>query len=419
MHSISKGRVKRILDAINAIGYTKNGMERLAFTKEEQEVKNLFIKLCLEENMEVRVDEVGNVIARREGVRKNAPAVAIGSHLDTVYTGGQYDGVAGVVAGLEVIHRLNDYHIETEFPIEVIAFTGEESARFGISTIGSKAMCGKLPLSSLHTYKDKSGVTLTDAMQQAGLKLNDVPKAKRIQSELKAFIELHIEQGPELEIKRKSVAIATGIAAPTRFAISVNGMSSHSGATSMELRNDALVAASHLVLTVEEAARKESASKTVATVGVLDVFPGAMNVVPGRVEFQVDIRGLNRQSKERIVEALFRSSAVLEKNRGVTIRIEKLSDEQPVLLNKEIQQMLALSCEEVSIDPLSIPSGAGHDAMNMAELCPTGLMFIPSHKGISHHPLEYTSIDDLIKGINVLEKVIRRLAMVKERNVAT
>ncbi|WP_226037840.1 M20 family metallo-hydrolase [Aquibacillus saliphilus] len=417
MQEQSMNRIQATLEAFNSIGVTSEGMQRLAYTFEEKQVQDLFAEFCSKEGMSVRVDEVGNVIARREGSIKDAPAIAIGSHLDTVYNGGKYDGTAGIVAGLEVIRRLNDSRIETEYPIEVICFVSEESSRFGISTIGSKAMAGELSRQSIAKVTDKKGVYLTDAMKNSGYQIEKLAKAKRYKDELRAFIELHIEQGPELEQQNKQIAIATGIAAPTRLNVLVKGMASHSGTTSMEHRKDALVAAAKQIVTIEEAAKKEMKYKTVATVGIFDVFPGAMNVVPDSVLYKVDIRGLDMQSKKRIISKLDKKIKQLEQDKGIVTTTEILSDETPILLDKDIQQVLELACEDLSIEPLSMPSGAGHDAMNMQLICPTGLIFIPSQKGISHNPAEYTPLSDIVRGVDVLEKSVLRLASVKEGKV--
>ncbi|SDJ52985.1 Zn-dependent hydrolase [Salimicrobium halophilum] len=414
----SKERIQETLDTFNSIGERPEGMQRLAYTMEERQVHDMFAELCAKAGMQVRVDEVGNVIARKEGRIKEASPVAIGSHLDTVYTGGKYDGTGGVVVGLEVVRRLNEKQVMTDHPIELIAFVAEESSRFGMSTIGSKAMAGLLSEDSTEKAKDKEGISLKQAMERAGFPGADIAEAKREEGAMQAFLELHIEQGQELERTGKKVAIATGVAAPTRLEVIVQGRSAHSGTTSMDIRKDALSAASRLVLKIEEAAKQESSHKTVATVGVLDVSSGAMNVVPGEVAFKVDIRGLDIASKQRVIAAIESESSVLESEKGMTISMEVLSDEEPILLDSEIQEVLKGACASVDIDPLYIPSGAGHDAMNMAKICPTGLLFVPSRNGISHNPEEFTPIEDFVTGADVLEQAVMKLAVTKEVKVS-
>ncbi|MEQ6390633.1 Zn-dependent hydrolase [Bacillaceae bacterium S4-13-58] len=412
----SRERVQSTLNHINEIGSTSTGWERLAYSEEEERAKELIKELCIKEGMKVRYDSVGNLIARREGLQPDAPAVAIGSHLDTVYSGGQYDGTVGVVTGLEVVRRFNEEQILTKNPIELIVFVAEESSRFGMATIGSKAMAGKLDQQLAYSLEDREGVSLASAMRKAGYQIENLPNAKRNGSDLSCFLELHIEQGLELINKDKKIGIVSGIAAPTRLSIEVKGRASHSGTTSMQLRKDALVAASKVVLTIEKAAKGESEFKTVATVGALDVFPGGMNVVPGLVKFKVDIRGLHVDSKLRVIEQIKNECNYLEED-GFTVSIETIGDEQPVLLDKHIQQILKETCLEVKTDPYLMPSGAGHDAMNMASVCPTGLIFVPSKDGISHNPEEFTAIDDLVIGIDVTEKAVLKIAGVAEGNV--
>lgn len=413
----SRERVQLTLDQINKIGCTSDGWERLAYTTEEKEVKELIKGLCTREGMQVRYDSVGNLIARREGLNPDCPAVAIGSHLDTVYNGGQFDGTAGIVAGLEVVRRLNENQIFTKNPIELIVFVAEESSRFGMATIGSKAMVGKISKELAYSVTDRDGITLADAIEKAGYSVDHLPHALRSRSELSCFFELHIEQGMELINRNKKVGIVNGIAAPTRLSIEVKGKSSHSGTTSMELRKDALVAASKIVLATEEAANSESEFKTVATIGVMDVYPGAMNVIPGKVKMKIDIRGLYVDSKLRIIQNIKNECHALQEN-GFDISMITIGDEQPVLLDDNIQKILKEACHEINVEPYIMPSGAGHDAMNMPTICPTGLIFVPSKDGISHNPEEFTDIDDLIIGIDVLEKAVMNLAEVAEGNAS-
>lgn len=414
MQKQSRDRIQATLDAFNSIGDTGEGMQRLAFTEEDNQVQRMFVEFCKQAGMDVKRDQIGNIIARREGVIKDAPAVAIGSHLDTVYNAGKFDGTAGIVVGLELIHRLNEKDMTTLYPIELICFVAEESARFGMSTIGSKAMAGKLSMKAMEKSIDSKGISLLEAVKSNGADISSLHLAKRKKSELRGFIELHIEQGLELEQSNKKIGIATAIAAPTRLHVEVKGRAAHSGSTSMEYRKDALVAAAHLVLAIEEEAIKEKRYKTVATVGVFDVYPGAMNVVPGKVSFKVDIRGQDIGSKQRIIDQLQKHIESLEEQEGIFTTTEVLSDEKPIILDADMQKVLKQACNTLAIESLALMSGAGHDAMNMALICPTALVFIPSYKGISHHPEEFTSLTDMVLGADVLEEAVLQLANVKK-----
>ncbi|QKS72343.1 Zn-dependent hydrolase [Paenalkalicoccus suaedae] len=411
-------RVGRMLSAINKVGHTKNGQQRIAYTAEEDRVFEVVADWCKELSMTVRMDQAGNLIARRKGRQDDLPAIAIGSHLDTVYTGGGFDGTIGVIAGVEIIHRLNEAHVETEHPIEVIAFRAEESSRFGVATIGSKAMAGTFDTERLQHVKDRDGVTLKEALQQKGLHVETMNESKRTREELQAFFEMHIEQGPELEQAKKPVAIASAIAAPTRLSIDIMGKYAHSGTTAMDKRKDALVVASHLILAVESFAKTEASLGTIGTVGIVDVDNGAMNVVPGHVTLKVDIRGINVASIKRVVEAVYEKAEKLASDQKVAIEVEVISEEAPVPLSERLQHTLKQAAGSVGIAPITIPSGAGHDAMNLAAFTDSALLFIPSRDGVSHHPEEYSSMQDIVCGIDVLEEAVKQeaVAHTKELN---
>lgn len=403
-------RLEQTLNKFNQFGHSDKGINRLAYSKEEQQASEYLIQVCQEEGLQVRVDECGNVIARREGLNPELPVVAFGSHLDSVIQGGKYDGTIGVVAGIEVMRMLNEKGIKTEHPIELISFACEESSRFGVSTIGSKMMAGLLTERSISHLTDQKGISIQEAFSECGLNFQNVEKAARKNEEFKAFLEMHIEQGPFLEKNNNEIGIVTGIAAPTRLKLQVKGKASHSGTTSMNLRKDALLGASELSLYIERSAIRESDKGTVATVGVMDVKPGAMNVVPGLVDMYVDIRGTSKTSKVSILNDLFKCIKHIENKRDLSIDWEILSDEEPVLIDQSLIELLSETCEDLDISYVRMPSGAGHDVMNMAHLCPSGLLFVPSLDGLSHHPNEFTALDDIVVGVKLLKETILRLS---------
>jgi hydantoinase/carbamoylase family amidase len=406
-------RVEQTLNEINQFGRIDNGVTRLAFTNQEKQATEYFINHCEREGLQVRVDECGNVIARREGLNPGSPVVAVGSHLDTVGGGGRFDGTLGVVAGLEVVRSLNDQGIVTKHPIEIISFACEESARFGVSTIGSKAMTGLLSKDEISNLIDKEGMPIREAFSNRGLDFTIVDQAARRRGELKAFFELHVEQGPLLEKENKQIGIATAISSPTRLEVKVKGKSSHSGTTSMNLRKDALLGASEICLALEQSAKKEAHNGTVATTGVFEVKTGAMNVVPGDVEMKIDIRSTSMKSKQKVVKKLLETFDAVIGKRGLSVTWNLLSDEEPVPLDKEISTGLSKMCDRLGVSSILMPSGAGHDAMNMAKICPTGLIFVPSVDGLSHHADEYTAIEDIGVGVKLLEEAVLKWAIVQ------
>lgn len=401
-----KQRYQILFNKINQYNSGNKGITRVAYTNEEQACTQAFMRMCKDEGLDIRIDQCGNAIGRREGRIKGLPPVLIGSHLDTVYQGGNYDGVVGVTAALEVVKRLNEKGIETDHPIEIISFACEESSRFGVSTLGSKAMAGTFDKEKVRYLKDRNGVTLEEALSLCAFEIDSVEYASREDENIKAFFELHVEQGPVLMNENKKIGIVTGIAAPVRFSIRIIGTPSHSGTTPMNMRNDALLGASEIALELEKVAISEQNYGTVATIGVLDIQSGAMNVVPGEVEIKVDIRGTSLVSRQRVLDHLNRTIELVGRTRHLEIFSQEIISEEPVILSTEIINAMEKICKEQDISYKTMPSGAGHDAMNMVKLCPTGLIFVPSENGLSHHPDEYTDHDDILIGIEVLEKIV-------------
>lgn len=399
-------RYQVLFNKINQYNSGEKGITRIAYTNEEQTCTHAFMRMCKAEGLEISMDQCGNVIARREGKNKDLPPVLMGSHLDTVYQGGKYDGVVGVTAALEVVKRLNEKGIETTHPIEIVSFACEESARFGVSTVGSKAMTGRFDKEKFRHLRDRDGITMEEALSLCALDIDSVEEASRENEEIKAFFELHVEQGPVLMNNNKNIGIVTGIAAPVRLFIKIKGTASHSGTTPMHMRKDALLGASEIALELEKIAMKEQHYGTVATVGVMDIHAGAMNVVPGEVDIKVDIRSTSVESRQRVLDHLHKTIQALETNRQLEIVSNEIISEEPVLLSKEITDITESVCESLNLSYQKMASGAGHDAMNMTKLCPTGLIFVPSVDGLSHHPDEYTELEDILTGIDVLEELI-------------
>jgi hydantoinase/carbamoylase family amidase len=401
-----KKRYQELLDKMNQYNSGERGITRVAYSNEEQACTHAFMRLCKDEKLEVRLDNCGNLIARREGKVEGLPPVVMGSHLDTVYQGGKYDGVVGVTAALEVIKRLNEKGIQTDHPIEIISFACEESARFGVSTVGSKAMAGFIEKEKYRHLKDRNGITMEKAFSLCALDYNSVDQASRKGEEFKAYFELHIEQGPLLINEEKHIGIVTGIAAPARIILKIIGKASHSGTTPMNMRKDALLGASEIALELEKAAMKEHTYGTVATVGDLEVYSGAMNVIPGEIEMKIDIRSSSIESRQRVLDHLYETISLVKNRRDLKIEENVISIESPVTLSPELQDDLKGICEQKKISYRIMQSGAGHDAMNMVEFGPVALIFIPSVDGISHNPNEHTDIEDILYGIDVLEAII-------------
>lgn len=401
-----------VAEAINNIASfsdnTTGGIDRQAFSKADNKARDYVIGLMKETGLEVRIDPIGNIIGRLEGTDKMAPAVITGSHLDTVPNGGKYDGVVGVIGGLAAIKKLKDK--KTKHPLELIVFVAEESSRFAFATMGSKAMIGKANIQAWKKAVDNSGMALPDVLKSYGLDIDSISAVARKSDDIKAFVELHIEQGPILEKKGKTIGVVEMIAAPTRLKIKVEGIAGHSGTTPMTERRDALVAASMVVLAVQDIALEQFNHGTVATVGALKVHPGAINVIPGLVEMWVDIRGINHASIIECLQDIKDAVSTIADGQDLAISIEMLSSEKPVVMDKQIVHIIEDVCRKSNVSYQLMNSGAGHDAMNMAQLTATGMIFIPSHNGISHSPDEYTDIDDIMTGIDILTGTLYELA---------
>jgi N-carbamoyl-L-amino-acid hydrolase len=382
------------------------GVYRLAFTDADWQARSYLIGLMREVGLAVREDAFGNVVGRWEGAEPSLPAVIFGSHCDSVPNGGNYDGVLGILAAIETVRSLKEEGFHPEHSLEVALFMCEESSRFGAATLGSRAMLGELTVDDVRRLKDKEGVTLYDALKGRGLAPDALGKPL-YEGDVKAFFEVHIEQGKVLEHEKKSVGVVTGIAAPTRFRVKLTGNADHSGATPMSLRHDAACAAAEIVLAAERLAAAEKEPPAVATVGVLQIAPGVMNVIPGSAELGVDIRSIDAGTKTRVAENLKAAVSEICGRRGVASEIVPISDERPVAIRPSVQDFLEGVCREDGCSYMRLPSGAGHDAMHWAERVSTGMLFIPCRDGVSHNPDEYAAPEDIANVARLLEKVVR------------
>ena len=394
-------RILSTLNSFNNLGISTklDGINRLAFTHNERLAALKFSMYCQELGMTVYFDKVGNVIARRDGKYNDLPPVVIGSHIDTVPEGGQYDGLLGVVGALEVVRHLNDINFVTDHPIDIIAFSCEESARFNVATIGSKYLCGMLNEEDMKTIQDKDGQTLLDVVQSM---TSTEPRKASHHDKIKAFLELHIEQGPILENKNKDIGIVTHIAAPERFKVKLTGTTSHSGSTPMPMRKDAMTCASEIIIQVERIANNYHRDGIVATVGGVNVTPNTMNAVPGDVQLLIDVRGIDKDVRTTVVSEIMTQIHTITSTRNIDVNIESLGQDTPVTLSETIADMIEEKAKLQKRTYHKMFSGAGHDAMNLAHLCPTSMIFIPCKDGISHSPQESVTTQQIENGISIL-----------------
>jgi hydantoinase/carbamoylase family amidase len=359
--------------------------------------------------LQTRLDAFGNLWGRWTGGEPDAPRVVTGSHVDTTLNAGKYDGVVGVLGAIDAVARLRADGFVPRRGIEVIAFAGEEP-RFGTGCIGSRALVGQLGPEDLERLRDRDGVSLAQALDAAGFPPDRVPEAAIDPAEVHAFVELHIEQGAVLERGGEQVGVVTAIAAPHDLRLLVRGEAAHSGATPMALRHDALAGAAELMLVLERLARESSSGTTVGTVGVIRAFPGAINVVPGEVHLDVDIRDSDLAARETVVAELLSAAQAIADARGLSVDVEPIVTDTPVACAPTVIDAATAACVELGLAHRQMTSGAYHDAMIMAAKVPVGMIFVPSRDGISHHPDEYTAPDQVDDGARVLAGTLRRLA---------
>ncbi|AMQ21806.1 Zn-dependent hydrolase [Geobacillus sp. JS12] len=383
------------------------GVTRLSFTAEERRAKDLVASYMREAGLFVYEDAAGNLIGRKEGANPDAPVVLVGSHLDSVYNGGCFDGPLGVLAGVEVVQAMNEHGVVTHHPIEVVAFTDEEGARFRFGMIGSRAMAGTLPPEALEC-RDAEGISLAEAMKQAGLDPDRLPQAARKPGTVKAYVELHIEQGRVLEEAGLPVGIVTGIAGLIWVKFTIEGKAEHAGATPMSLRRDPMAAAAQIITVIEEEARRTGT--TVGTVGQLHVYPGGINVIPERVEFVLDLRDLKAEVRDQVWNDIASRAETIAKERNVRLTTERLQEMAPVLCSDEVKRAAEAACQKLGYPPFWLPSGAAHDGVQLAPLCPIGMIFVRSQDGVSHSPAEWSTKEDCAAGAEVLYHTVWQLA---------
>ena len=404
----------RDLNAIGRIGIGDHGaVTRLVFSIKELRSRQLLIHLMRQAGLKIRIDVIGNITGRFEGTNPRAPAVLAGSHLDTVIHGGKYDGPVGVIGALEAIRTISENQITVQSPLEVVCFVGEESSRFGFSTLGSSLLAGEVKPKDLINAVDPKGTRLEDVLASLGISHRNLKSLKRDPKSLKAYLELHIEQGPILEAKGKRIGLVTSIAAPSRFRVVFKGQADHSGTTPMEMRKDALVASAHLIDYIEKICRKYSSmerGRVVGTVGAMKIEPGVINAVPGRTELSVDIRSTSGQVKDRVARMVKNQARKIARQRSIGVDILSIREENPVPLDRRLLQLTREVCDQNGIDYEIMPSGAGHDAMQMAKITPAGMIFVPSKRGISHNPLEWTDPGDIALGTQLLMETMIRVA---------
>ncbi|MFP9126199.1 Zn-dependent hydrolase [Niallia sp. BSM11] len=406
---ISGKRIAQRLYELSKIGLTdENGSYRIGFSAEEKLAKQLVANWMTEAGLSVKQDEAGNIIGRLAGNDEELPAILSGSHVDSVPNGGHFDGPLGVLAALEVVEAWRETGFKPTHPYEVIIFSDEEGARFNGGLTGSRAMTGDIDVENQLSLVDSEGANFQTVIENNGLSLDTFFQAKRDLSKIKAYVEVHIEQGKRLEKENLPVGIVSGIAGPSWLKITLSGEAGHAGNTPMDDRKDALVAAGELLAAIP-ALPKMVSSTAVATVGKLHVHPNGVNVIPGRVELFVDIRDIYEDKVDALVALTIEKAAAISESYGIKTTFEQTLKVSPMLVQDDIKELLEQSLQKMAIKPYFLPSGAGHDAMVLGRHVPSAMIFARSRKGISHNPEEWTTLSDCVQSVHVLKNMIESL----------
>lgn len=401
---INGSRLLERIEQLSKIGRTEDGgVTRFSYTKDEADANELVKSYMEQAGLETTYDSVGNLIGIKRG-KAGYPTILLGSHIDTVPNGGKYDGALGVLAAIEVLHSMAEHKIELNHTVKIYAFNDEEGSRFGIGMIGSRAVAGTLTPEMLEK-KDSNGISLKQAMKQAGFHPDSIEQAKL--DDVKCYLELHIEQGKVLESCNVGVGIVSGIAGPLWLKVKVAGLAEHAGATPMDQRKDALAGASEMILAIENLAKKYP--EAVATVGSINVHPNGTNVIPGYTEFTIDIRHVQESTRNQLEHEIKQAIDLIAKMRGLSYEIEELQRVTPCPCSESIQDVIKTSIEEQGLQAVTLPSGAGHDGMQFKDKWPIGMIFVRSKDGLSHNPKEFSSQEDILLAAKVFYRTLQQL----------
>ncbi len=400
---VNAERLQERIEQMARIGGSPQGVTRLAFSEADLSGRAYVTRLMQAAGLEVRVDEAGNLSGRLPGVSPGLAPIVLGSHIDTVPLAGAYDGVLGVMAAIECVQVLGEQGIRTRHPLEVIVFANEEG---GLT--GSRALSGRLNAQALEE-SSRSGMSVRQGIAALGGNADRIARTIRRPGEVKAYLELHIEQGGRLESEGTDIGIVEGFVGIRWWDVTVRGSANHAGTTPMNARRDALLAAARLVIAVNRAATSLP-GRQVATVGRIRAEPGAPNVIPGRVELSLELRDLAKPKLERLFQEIRRRARLIGKETDTEIEFTEIDiGVEPTLTDPNLQEVIRQTAQALDLSYAQLPSGAAHDAQNMAQIAPSALIFVPSVGGISHSPQEYTRPRDVANGANLLLQTLIRL----------
>ncbi len=401
---VNAQRLEQRIAALSEFGKNAHGgLDRVAFSDADIQGRKYLTSLMKDAGLDVRVDAAGNIIGRREGKEPGLPPIVFGSHSDTVPNGGKYDGALGVLGAIECIQVLHENNFTTQHPLEVVVFTDEEG---GLA--GSRAMTGTLTPDALEV-KSLSGKTVHQGIIDLGGDPDKLDSVVRKEGDIKAFLEIHIEQGKILETKGVDIGIVEGIVGISWWNVTIEGFANHAGTTPMNMRQDALLAAAHLIIAVNRVVTSIPGSQ-VGTVGRIKAEPGAPNVIPGNAVMSLELRDLSGEKILSLFEKIEKEAQIIARQTDTRISFSSIDAMAiPAPTDAGIRSYIEKSARELGLSTLFMPSGAGHDTQDMAKIAPTGMIFIPSVGGISHSPKEYSRPEDIANGVNVLLHTILKI----------
>ncbi len=415
---IDQTRLNQEIDALASFSADPApAVTRIVFSEQDRHARAWLKERCCEAGLAIREDAVGNTFARWVGANPDLPAVGTGSHIDAIPHAGKYDGVVGVLGGLEAIRALQASGFKPQRSIELLLFTAEEPTRFGIGCLGSRLLAGSLDPCADTKLRDTSGSeegrsrALEEIRKSAGF-TGSLESVRLPENYYSAFVELHIEQGPILEREGISLGLVTDIAAPASFRLEIEGEGGHAGGRLMPGRRDALCAAAEIILAVERAALATGVVDTVGTVGICQVHPGAINSIPSRVLLTVDLRDTDAARRDRALAEIRQFCEQVAQQRQVGVKLEMINADAPAQSSPEILAALKSACEAENISCRTMVSRAYHDSLFMARIAPVAMLFIPCRGGVSHRPDEYSSPEQINNGVRVLARTLGRLSFV-------
>ncbi len=399
------------LETINTFNSTPDfGTTRVLFTDEEVKAREYVKSEMRKLNLQVHEDAIGNIFGVLKGTRPELPPVWTGSHIDTVLNAGMFDGMSGVVAGLEAVRLIQVNKLKHERSIVVVVYTSEEPTRFKVGCLGSRAMAGKLDAEAAKKLVDDGGNTLYDVLQKLGFPVQDFDKVPVKKGSIYAAVELHIDQNGVLEKAGKPIGIVKTICAPSVFEVEVIGRQSHAGGTTMKDRQDAFMATAEIALALEQLGRTSQSEYTTVTIGRVQVIPNAVNVIPGKVVFSIDIRDCDYDYKNDLIAKLKNRIKEIADKRNVKVNLTQYNNDYPMKCDENIIKKLENACEKENTPYIKTISGAFHDSMLVGEFAPVAMIFVPSKNGISHSPEEWTNFADIAAGTDVLADTLIELA---------